>query len=239
MLEKSVEVLTADPADISTLQDGGDADPGTDTERRLAEVLAGVVRVEQVPADSHFFNDLGADSLVMAQFCARVRKQGDLPTVSMKDIYRYPTIRSLSAALADALPAPAPAPVPSPSAEAPASAPAQTPIDVQASAEETVWAEATAAARTRRYLVCGTLQFLIFLGYSFLVALAVEEAHEWISAGSGLFDLYLRSVLLAGAGFLGLCAFPVVAKWTLVGRWRSGEFPCGAWPICVSGSSRP
>ncbi|MCX5190407.1 Pls/PosA family non-ribosomal peptide synthetase [Streptomyces sp. NBC_00268] len=225
MLEKSVEVLTADPADISTLQDGGDTDPGTDTERRLAEVLAGVVRVEQVPADSHFFNDLGADSLVMAQFCARVRKQGDLPTVSMKDIYRYPTIRSLSAALADALPVSAPAPVPSPSVGAPASTPAQTPTDVQTSAEETMRAETPAAARTRRYLVCGTLQFLIFLGYSFLVALAVEEAHQWISAGSGLFDLYLRSVLLAGAGFLGLCALPVVVKWTLVGRWRSGEFP--------------
>ncbi|MER5917235.1 phosphopantetheine-binding protein, partial [Streptomyces sp. NPDC001982] len=58
---------------MSTLQDGGDAGPANGTERLLAEVLAGVVRVEQIPADSHFFNDLGADSLVMAQFCARVR----------------------------------------------------------------------------------------------------------------------------------------------------------------------
>lgn len=97
---------------------------------------------------------------------------------------------------------------------------------------------APAAVRTRRYIVCGVLQFLIFLGYSCLVALAVEEGRQWISAGSGLLDLYLRSVLLGGAGFLGLCALPIVAKWTLVGRWRSGEFPCGAWPICVSGSSR-
>ncbi|MFG2254131.1 Pls/PosA family non-ribosomal peptide synthetase [Streptomyces mirabilis] len=227
MLEKSVEVLTAEPADIPPLQDSGDADAATDTERLLADVLAGVVRVEQVPVDSHFFNDLGADSLVMAQFCARVRKRGDMPAVSMKDIYRHPTIRSLATALVDAAPVPAPssiaAPVPSPSAEAPS--PARTPTDVRASAEGTARAEGTAAARTRRYIVCGVLQFLIFLGYSCLVALAVEEGHEWISAGSGLFDLYLRSVLLAGAGFLGLCALPIVVKWTLVGRWRSGEFP--------------
>ncbi|MFF3658717.1 Pls/PosA family non-ribosomal peptide synthetase [Streptomyces olivochromogenes] len=227
MLEKSVEVLTAEPAGIPPLQDGGDAGSATGTERLLADVLAGVVRVAQVPVDSHFFNDLGADSLVMAQFCARVRKRGDMPPVSMKDIYRHPTIRSLATALVDAVPTHAPtsaaAPVPSPSAEAPS--PARTPTDVRASAEGTALAEAQAAARTRRYIVCGVLQFLIFLGYSCLVALAVEEGHQWISAGSGLFDLYLRSVLLAGAGFLGLCAFPIVVKWTLVGRWRSGEFP--------------
>lgn len=76
MLEKSVEVLTAEPADVPPLHEGGDAGSATDTERLLADVLAGVVCVEQVPADSHFFNDLGADSLVMAQFCARVRKRG-------------------------------------------------------------------------------------------------------------------------------------------------------------------
>ncbi|MDI9887029.1 phosphopantetheine-binding protein, partial [Streptomyces sp. HNM0645] len=64
---------------------GGGAD--RPVEALLAEVLAGVLRTEQVPADGNFFTDLGADSLVMAQFCARVRKRDDLPTVSMKDVY--------------------------------------------------------------------------------------------------------------------------------------------------------
>src|SRR5437879_1557135 len=76
----------------------------TRAESILAEVLAGVLRVDRVSVDSHFFDELGADSLVMAHFCARVRKRGDLPSVSMKDIYRYPTIRSLAAALADVAP---------------------------------------------------------------------------------------------------------------------------------------
>jgi non-ribosomal peptide synthetase-like protein len=200
VLRKSVEVLTADPDDISTLQDGGDAGPATGTEGLLAEVLAGVVRVEQVPLDSHFFHDLGADSLVMAQFCARVRKRADLPTVSMKDIYRHPTIRSLATALADA----APTPVPSP-AEVPAEVPAP--------------------AGTPRYVLCGTLQLLIFLGYSCLIALVAVEGYEWISAGSGLLDSYLRSVLFAGVSFLGLCTLPILAKWTLIGRWKTREIP--------------
>ncbi|MHA5054054.1 Pls/PosA family non-ribosomal peptide synthetase [Streptomyces sp. SD15] len=219
---KTVEVLTADPADNPALQDGADGGPQAGTEKRLAEVLAGVVRVEQVPADSHFFDDLGADSLVMAQFCARVRKRADLPAVSMKDIYRHPTIRRLATALADAASTPVPSP-PAPAAQVPP--PAQAPADAQTQTDVPARTDVPAASRTRRYIVCGTLQFLIFLGYSYVAALVAAQGYEWISASSGLPDLYLRSVLFAGAGFLGLCTVPVVAKWTLIGRWRSGEFP--------------
>ncbi|MGW7408609.1 Pls/PosA family non-ribosomal peptide synthetase [Streptomyces sp. NPDC054833] len=203
MVDITAGVCAAAPSDIST-----------GIERLLAEVLAGVVQVEQVQAHSHFFNDLGADSLVMAQFCARVRKREDLPTVSMKDIYRYPTIRSLAVALSDA----APTSVPSQSPPAEVSTPG-------ASAPARPAADAGSAAATRRYLVCGMLQFLVFLAYSCLAAFAVAESYDWISAGSGLLDRYLRSVLFAAAGFLGLCTFPIVAKWTLVGRWRCGAFP--------------
>src|SRR5260221_12300560 len=71
----------------------------------LAEVLAGVLRVDRVPVGSPFFEELGADSLGMEHFCARVRKRGGLPPGSMKDIYAHPTIRSLSAALAHGAPA--------------------------------------------------------------------------------------------------------------------------------------
>jgi hypothetical protein len=46
-------------------------------------VLANVVSADHVPVDSHFLDNLGADSLLMAEFCARVRKRPDLPTVSM------------------------------------------------------------------------------------------------------------------------------------------------------------
>ena len=87
----ATDVLTAGPADNLTAP--------TECERRFAEVLADIAGTEQVSVDSHFFDDLGADSMVMARFCARVRKRPDLPSVSMQDIYKHPTIRSLAAAL--------------------------------------------------------------------------------------------------------------------------------------------
>src|SRR6266702_5436838 len=78
----------------------------TGVEAVFAELLAEVLRIDHLSVESHFFDELGADSLVMAKFCARVRKRGDFPPVSMQDIYRHPTIRSLAAELADAAPAP-------------------------------------------------------------------------------------------------------------------------------------
>src|ERR671928_226346 len=87
----SHSVPTADPADdLKTL---------AESERHFAEVLADIVGTEHVSADSNFFDDLGADSMLMARFCARVRKHPDLPSVSMPDVYKHPTIRSLTAAL--------------------------------------------------------------------------------------------------------------------------------------------
>ena len=78
------------------------AGPATGTERSLAEVLAEVVRVERVSVDSHFFEDLGADSMVMAQFCARVRKRPELPSVSMKETSTGTDHQSLATALTEA-----------------------------------------------------------------------------------------------------------------------------------------
>ena len=75
-------------------------------EGTFAEVLAEVMGVERVSVDSNFFDDLGADSMVMARFCARVRKRPDLPAVSIKDIYQHSTIKSLATALGDDAPVP-------------------------------------------------------------------------------------------------------------------------------------
>src|SRR5881628_2177676 len=116
---------------------GGAATTGA--ESIFAEVLADVLRVDRVSVDSHFFDELGADSLVMAHFCARVRKRGDLPSVSMKDIYRYPTIRGLAEAVADLAPASA----------KPASGALEPPTPTSA----------------REYIICGALQALFYLGY--------------------------------------------------------------------------
>ncbi|WP_226344030.1 Pls/PosA family non-ribosomal peptide synthetase [Agilicoccus flavus] len=67
---------------------------------RLAAVLAEVLGVGEVAPGSRFFDDLGADSMTMARFCARVRKAGDLPAIAMRDVYAAGTVADLARALA-------------------------------------------------------------------------------------------------------------------------------------------
>jgi non-ribosomal peptide synthetase-like protein len=182
------------------------AAPATSTEGVLSEVLADVVGVEQVPTDSHFFDDLGADSMVMARFCARLRKREEPLPVSMKEVYEHPTIGSLAAALDGAAP-----PALEPSAPTSTEPPAQ--------------AERPAPAGASQYVLSGALQLLAFLGYSFFAALAVVQGYEWIAAGSGPIDVYLRTVLFGAAAFLGMCVLPIAVKWALVGRWKPEPIP--------------
>src|SRR5256712_11454655 len=180
-------------AESSMIQDrGAGATPGT--ERFFGEALADLLRVARLSVESHFFDELGADSLVMAHFCARVRKRGDLPSISMRDIYRHPTVRSLAAALADV---------------APSSAKSSVPAAIEATPTSTL-----------EYVICGALQLLFFLGYSYFAALGVGAGYEWIFAGPNGLDIYVRLFLAGVAGFLVVCTIPILTKWILVGRWK-------------------
>jgi non-ribosomal peptide synthetase-like protein len=178
----------------TTLQERPNAEMTVETV--FAEVLAEVLRVGHVSVDSHFFDDLGADSLVMAHFCARVRKRGNLPPVSMRDVYRHSTIRSLAAALVDV--------------GSPAAKPRVSPVT-----------EAPTSTSTREYVLCGALQALFYLAYSYVVVVGISAGYAWVTAGSSAIAIYLRLLLASSAVFLGICALPIVAKWALIGRWKT------------------
>ena len=146
------DVPTADPADkVSTAL--------AECERRFAEVLADIVGTEHVSVDSHFFDDLGADSMLMARFCARVRKRPDLPSVSMPDIYKHPTIRSLAAALANTKTDTKPTPASQPATPA-------------------ALIEPPRRARNGEYVLCGALQLLFLLGYPALTVVVAVKGYR-------------------------------------------------------------
>ena len=183
-------------------------DRAIDVESIFAEIFADVLRVDRVSVDSHFFDGLGADSLVMAHFCARVRKRGNLPPVSMRDVYAHPTIRSLAAAVVGAPPR---------SAKSSAAAAVQTPTPTS----------------TREYLLCGALQALCLLGFSYVAVLGTVLASRWIVAGSSGLEIYLRLVLCGSAAFFGLSTLPVAAKWILIGRWKPQQIR--VWSLAYVG----
>ncbi|WP_214365403.1 Pls/PosA family non-ribosomal peptide synthetase [Pseudonocardia sp. H11422] len=173
----------------------------TATEQALADALVATLRLDQVSVDAHFFDDLGASSLLMARFCARVRKTTDAPAVSMRDVYLNPTVRSLAAALGEREHSPAAAPDPVSSGNSPA------------------------PVRGLRWALCGALQLMLFLASTYLVAVVLERGFLWVSAATGWVESYLRAFEFGAATFVAYCCLPIVAKWVLIGRWKPGEIP--------------
>ena len=158
--------MTIDFGTPTAVETGGRADDRA--ERILAETLAETAGVGSISIDSNFFDDLGLDSLMIAHFCARVRKQAKLPSISVKDCYQHPTIRGLAASLPEG------ASVHAGNGAAPA-------------------AEPTGRVRARgEYVLCGALQLLVFLAYASVAGVVFSVGYEWISDGSGWIDVYLR-----------------------------------------------
>ena len=174
--------------------------PSSGTEQVLADALARVLRVERVSVRDHFFDDLGANSLLMAHFSARVREHADLPALAMQDIYQHPTISKLATVLDSAVSAAGGAPVLT------RTGPVQP-------------------TSTPRYVLCGILQLLIFLGYTWFSASLLVVAFDWAAGADGLVHTWQRSVVFAAGAFVVLSALPILAKWVLVGRWRPGAIP--------------
>jgi non-ribosomal peptide synthetase-like protein len=203
-------LATALAGDVATMdQSANEANPAG-CEQQLAEVLAGIVGTEHVAVDSNFFDDLGADSMLMARFCARVRKHPDLPSVSMQDVYQHPTIRSLAVAFAATSTDAPTTPVSRPGAPAAQAAPA-TPI------------ERPRRASSGEYVVCGALQLLVIFGYPALIVFIAVWGYDWVTTDPSLVHVYLRAVAFDAAMFVGLCTVPVLVKWVLIGRWKPQE----------------
>jgi non-ribosomal peptide synthetase-like protein len=176
--------------------------PATETERQLAEALAGTLGLKDVSVESEFFDDLGANSLLLAQFSARVRRTSGLPSLSMREIYRNTTIRRLALVL-DPLRTGATGREPEPATQR----------------EEVV------RASTARYLLTGAAQLVTLVAMSYVVALVLARGFIWSTSATTPLRIFARSSGYTVGVFLVACLLPILAKWTLVGRWKPREIP--------------
>nr|WP_237421983.1 non-ribosomal peptide synthetase [Gordonia sp. SID5947] len=82
--------------DFGTSESAGTVEPGTDAERRIAEVIAGVLGVDRIGVTESFFA-LGGDSIMSIQVSSLLRGAG-FP-LSPRDIFEHKTVRDLARAV--------------------------------------------------------------------------------------------------------------------------------------------
>ena len=172
--------------------------PENDTEREIAHTLMSLLKLEQVSMDDHFFNDLGANSLLMARFCAQIRERLEL----FRRVH------------AGGLPAP--------------DATGFRVVSRHAGAQEITRRPHRAGPCGQRLwsIACAAACKLIFyVLYSTAMTLALVQGYTWVSETHAIGDVYLRSLAFASAMFLTLTALPIAMKWLLIGRWREERIP--------------
>ncbi len=180
--------------------------PANRVETVLAEALAEIVGLDKVSVESHFFDDLGANSLMLAHFCAKVRKAGGAP--AGRDAGRLPEPDRPVARrrAAEGRRARAGAPCPEPAAVPPVG--------------------------TLSYVFCGLMQLLVMLGPGRARRGAVRHRPAVDLAGDrpGA-DLPADQRRSSTATLAAFVVLPVLAKWLLIGRWKPQEIRL--WSLCV------
>jgi non-ribosomal peptide synthetase-like protein len=170
--------------------------PKTDRERMLHTALAGVLRTDHVSTEHHFFDDLGANSLLMARVCAAIRRNPGMSNVSMRDIYMHPTIARLAHHL-------------------------DSSIDGSVATKP----EPFHVPPSLSYVTCGALQIGFLAAYMLFGLWLFVAGIQWATAADSVADLYLRSVAFGAGSFVALTAVPVAAKWLLIGRFKTQSIP--------------
>jgi non-ribosomal peptide synthetase-like protein len=171
---------------------GDYAAPAAGTEELLARTLAGVLNADRVSADADFFDELGANSLLLAHFIAALPRG---TVASMRDVYQHRTVRRLAAAGARRE---GPVAEPSPPGSLDLGSPRGRP----------------------RYGLCAAAQLLASACLIGLVALALNAGAAWMSAGHGVGGVVARALVFGAALQAGAVILPVAAKWVLIGRWK-------------------
>lgn len=174
----------------------------TRTERRLLDVWSGLFSSRDVSVEDNFFLDLGGHSLLAARMVSELRKSSAFASVTMRDVYSYPTIAQLAAAIDSWEPAAESA--------APTCEPA---VDRDAGPRHLFAGVAQTASLYFIFGVRGAQWVTPYLIWFLLAAhrSALESAVWALAGGVAIFPL----LLMAAIG----------AKWIVLGRIKPGRHP--------------
>jgi len=172
-------------------------EPANQREADIAGRLAHLLKLEKVSVEDDFFDDLGGNSLLMAQFGARLRRDLGITDLSMRELYQYPSVRRLAATLAER-------------GVETARLRDETPVHI---------------ASDWQYGLCGAMQLVLAFGWIYLNAWLLWEGLQWVFDATDSTAAYWRSTAMTAAILALGVSLPAMLKWLLIGRWQVEEFP--------------
>ncbi|MFW2334071.1 Pls/PosA family non-ribosomal peptide synthetase, partial [Ilumatobacter sp.] len=131
-------------------------------------------------------------------------KHPDLPSLSIKEVYQRPTIRSLATSIDGTDDETSPQPT------------AESPLPAL---------EPATRVPTWQYIGCGAAQLLIAVAFASVGAVVLAGLYEWVSAADGVASTYGRAIVFSSGLMVAWSLLPIVVKWTLIGRSRPSHFP--------------
>ncbi len=198
--------------------------PRTETEARLAGLLAEVLDLPAVSVEADFFAELGADSLTMARFVTELRSTLGVRRLTLKQLYQHPTVAALAALLP---PSPATDTAPPPAASPAAAGWSDRSAEPPAPAADPgpVPAHPLRVPSRAAHVATGVAQVGIQLLVLAVSAMAGLAAFRLLGQPAGPVGTWLRLVAAGGGLWLATVVGLVAVKWLAVGRFRDEPVP--------------
>jgi len=177
--------------------------PRSPLEKSITRLLAELLQTERISVEDHFFDDLGANSLLMAWFCSRFRQQFPDLDISMRTVYASPTVAKLAASLQAGQ----------------AEEKGEKRLNFRPVTDD------FKVPGRLSYILCGACQLAVYL--IFIIGLITMGGIflDPVTAAVGFPSRFLRASLFCNGWFFGWTGLAIVAKWLLVGRWKGQKIP--------------
>jgi non-ribosomal peptide synthetase-like protein len=182
--------------------------PESELERTIEGVWAKLFGMPRVSIEDDFFLDLGGHSLVAAQMVTQLRTE-TRRHVTVRDAYRFPTIRKLARHLEAAAPEAESRPEEASSRAAFESVPALTRLAVQA---------LQAVSLILLYGIAATLASIVYL-----------IGRAWVDDELSLLRATAYLVALTLAAWPTFLVVSIAGKWLVIGRYKPGRYPLWGW----------
>lgn len=187
--------------------------PAGPYEEKIASFVQKAFHLERVSVEDDFFQNLGGHSLIVARLVSMMRKDPELSSLGLSDIYKYPTVRALAGFVSETIAEK------NNGLETEQGGVQCGPVTTHSSRK--VWQCGLGqAASTYLFIAIYSLPGLFI--FDWMLDLIFQDQPDYIS---------LAGLFLLGMGISLLLSFitPIALKWTLLGRVRPGEHPLWGW----------